>query len=228
MTKDIIAKTKTVLNLDGAQVVPALIDLVVFQGVPVSTIATEISKSSLSHVDKFNFRKAMAAAQRILVDIKDEKITSVLLQQTLKNLNDKHGEEYFSEAMFHVIQSSDSRLRTRLVGSLVSGAVTSDDIRDSFFEFLHIVQNLTIEDLKKLRPATEDIKKIENKSVIRPILGVTDIKSYRDYYTLPRLYRYQAVGLSKGTGTMKDSNVPLVDEELADLLLSAIQSDLLG
>jgi len=224
MTKEIRSSVSQALKIDGVGVVPALIDLLVFQGVPVSTIALEITKGAFSYTDKVTFRKAVEAAQVLVDDMESGAISEVQLNLTLSNLREEHGDEYFNESLFHAIQTSDSRKRARYIGNLLSSATQNKQIQALYFDFLAIVQTLTMKDIELLKPAGVDSKRLgpDNKSLIRPTVGVTSVKGFRDHYGLPRLLRYQSVGLTRGTDSMRDANIPLVDNNLADLLLLAI------
>ncbi|WP_026942166.1 hypothetical protein [Hellea balneolensis] len=224
MPREIIQKTSKALTLDGAAVVPALIDLFVFGGVPISTVSTEIAKGAFSNTDKFIFRKTIRAAEVILHDLESGVISPTLLEQVFENLKSEHGEEYFNESLFHAIQNADSQKRASYIGNLISSAIANEMIRESYFDFLAIVQTLTMKEIELLKPASQDSKILspENKSVIRPVLGRTNISDYRAYYRLPRLLRYQSVGLTRGTDSMGDANIPLVDNTYADLFLKAI------
>ncbi len=220
----VVSRVKNALNTDGVGVVPALFDLLVLGGVPVTTMLSEITRGSFSYSDKVTFRKTVEAAQVLVQDLESGLITQAQLGLTLSNLKEEHGHEYFDEAFFHAIQNSDSKKRANYIGNLISSAIQHEQIRDLYYDFLAIVQTLTMKDINLLKPASADSRRIspENPSFIRPTVGVTTAKQFRDYYGLPRLLRYQSVGLTKGTDTMADANIPLVDNQLADLLLSSI------
>jgi len=222
--KNMPSKILEALKIDGVGAVTALIDLIVLGGIPATAILSEITKGTFSYTDKVTFRKTVEAAQVLVSDMGSGYFNSAQLTLTLTNLKEEHGDEYFDEALFHAIQNSDSKMRARYIGNLLSSATQNTQICNLYYDFLAIIQTLTMKDIMLLKPASEDSKRLgpDNRSLIRPNAGVTSTKDFRDYYSLPRLLRYQSVGLTKGTDDMKDAHIPLVDNQLADLLLSAI------
>ena len=74
----------------------------------------------------------------------------VLLGQTVNNLKDEFGEDYFNEALFNAIEKSDSTIRTRMIGRLLTLSSKDEKAKSNFWEILEVLKTLFMADLENV------------------------------------------------------------------------------
>ena len=70
--------------------------------------------------------------------------------QTIQNLKDGSGEDYFNEALFSAIEKSDSAKRSKMYGKLLVLSAKDEKVKASFWEILNVLQTLLMSDLENI------------------------------------------------------------------------------
>ena len=194
---------KKIIQSDGVSAVAAGIDAFL-DGDPVATVTKSIASQFSSTRDALFVRKVMALIEEI------EKVDSVLLGQTIQNLKNDVGEDYFNEALFSAIEKSDSVKRTKMYSRLLVLSATNPDAKFRFWEVLNVLQRLLITDFEKVSNAVSyNDSAIKNK---RANLSGFDISPYE-------LRRFNSVGLLTDTLITAESHENLI---LSQLVLACV------
>jgi len=132
------------LNAPGVAAVTSLIDLAIFQDVPVTSIMQSILSQWTGVRDRLFAKKVMVLLNEL------QNADSGLIGQVIDNLRAEHGAEYFDEVLFNSIEMANSSEMAKLLSrALIAVSLKRIPLKD-FWIIAQSLKFLTLQDIKLL------------------------------------------------------------------------------
>ena len=158
-------------------------------GVPVADAVASLWKAKKTTWNALFERKVTTFWE----EFQNPEIDKVLLAQVYSNFRKEHGGNYFDEALFNVIEKSDSVVRTKMISRLIILCSIGEIPEEHFWEVLQVLQSLIMSDLEKL-PRLLIVQRSSDDAVKKGFVdpeGARELDSIRNSV----YQRFEAVGL---------------------------------
>jgi len=136
---------------NGLKIIASLTDATFFGADPSFSKAINIFETIKSIEDEFKRKKFYAFFDAYKTALESNKDSNALIGQSVKNIVNEVGEEYFQEALFHSVSNADSKERSVMLAHLIVRAGRDETIRENFWIYVDLINRIIMTDLKAIK-----------------------------------------------------------------------------